>query len=128
MNKIDEFKNYIIKLKQEFDAINGDDYNELKDLEWIYYRVDLALCEICKNMGLKVNNFPPNNYKQLEKEDVINHEHWKYYLNKCIINNEKIAELNYFYFQLFWPHLNFSKEDISFHIEVSFDDDPLINF
>jgi|688.fasta_scaffold923896_1 uncharacterized protein YutE (UPF0331/DUF86 family) len=121
---INKFKVFIHRQKKEFDEVSDDNYDALKDLEWIQYKIDLELCSICQALGLKVNNFPPENYQELEDDGVIDNEHWEFYLSMCKLQNELIADLSFYHFQLFWPHLEMTKDEMLIIIEANYADDP----
>ena len=109
---LEDLKKKIDNLHQEFLSIGDNTVDDLKDQEWIGSNVILSFLSVCLERKLKINNFPPSNYEELVEEDIINYEDWEYYVIRCIVENEDLQDMYWYFYNLFYPDYYEKKEEL----------------
>ena len=103
--EIKEIQSQLILLKQKHDAI-GDEIDDLSLAEMIEEEAEDLIVAYCVERSYLVNGFPTE-MMEIEDdeydEDYFCRERYRLYLDTLLIEKDDVAELMWYYNDLFWP-------------------------
>ena len=87
----------------------------VEEAEWIETQCEDLIVDYCEKLGYLINGFPTEKRKQSEQElneDYFCRERLQLYLDTLLVSKNDVADLMWFYSNLFWPGQFKSKEEI----------------
>lgn len=110
--KINEIQSQLIVLKQKHDAV-GDEIDDLSFAEMIEEEAEDLIVAYCVDKSYLINGFPTEMMESEDEEydeDYFCRERYRLYLDLLLIEKDDVAELMWYYNDLFWPGTFSEKE------------------
>ena len=110
--EINEIQSQLILLKQKHDAV-GDEIDDLSLAEMIEEEAEDLIVAYCVEKSYLVNGFPTEMLESDDEEydeDYFCRERYRLYLDLLLIEKDDVAELMWYYNDLFWPETFSDKE------------------
>lgn len=110
--EINEIQSQLILLKQKHDAV-GDEIDDLSLAEMIEEEAEDLIVAYCVVKSYLINGFPTEMMESEEEEydeDYFCRERYRLYLDLLLIEKDDVAELMWYYNDLFWPGTFSEKE------------------
>lgn len=102
--EINEIQSQLILLKQKHDAV-GDEIDDLSLAEMIEEEAEDLIVAYCVDKSYLINGFPTEMMESEEEEydeDYFCRERYRLYLDLLLIEKDDVAELMWYYNDLFW--------------------------
>lgn len=89
----------------------GNDFDDLKDTDWLESKGFQLIIDYCMNAGMLVNGFPGNIDDGYLGDEEVTDEHWQLYIDHLTIDHKEVAQLHFEWAHTFWPGEFTSQED-----------------
>jgi hypothetical protein len=117
---INEIKSQLILLKQKHDAV-GDELDDLSFAEIYEEEAEDLIVAYCVGKSYLINGFPTEMMESEDEEyddDYFCRERYRLYLDLLLVEKDDVAELMWFYNDLFWPGTFSDKQALVNHVNA----------